>query len=100
MSGAAHRAIITIAALLGALVPFRALLFTSRTDPATEAIDLVLCPIYIVGRFLPPMGDVGSLGFFIVVLVVNAALYGSVAHYLVRKFFTAEPPTLRGQQRG
>ena len=98
MSRSAHRAITIIAAVFGALVPFRALLFTSRTDPATEAIDLVMCPIYVVGRFLPRMGDAGSMGFFIAVVVVNAALYGSLAHYLVRKF-SVEPPMPKGQQK-
>src|SRR5262245_29158093 len=100
MSRSARRAITIIAAGLGALVPFRALLFTSRTDPATEAIDLVMCPIYVVGRFLPPMGDIGAMGFFIVVLVINAALYGSFAHYVVRKCSTVDPPTPKSQREG
>ena len=92
-------AITIIAAIVGALIPFRALLFTSRTDPATEALDLVMCPIYLVGRFLPPMGDAGSMGFFIAVLIVNAALYGSVAYYLVQRFSTVGPRTLKSQEK-
>lgn len=90
MNGSMRLAITISAAIVGALVPFRALLFTRRTDPATEAIDLVMCPIYVVGRYLPPMGDAGSKGFFIAVLIVNAALYGLVAHYLVQRFSTVE----------
>lgn len=84
MSSSTHRAITIIVALIGAIAPLRALLFTKQADPATEAIDLLICPIYALGRFLPPMGDFGSTCFFISAVVVNAALYGAVAHYLMR----------------
>ena|SRR5436190_8558850 len=100
MSRSTHRAITIIAAIIGAVVPFRALLFTSRTDPATESIDLVMCPVYVLGRFLPTMGDVGSMAFFIVAVFVNVALYGSGAHCLVRKFSTIDPPNLTSHQKG
>jgi hypothetical protein len=82
------------------MIPFRALLFTKQADPATEAIDLLICPIFVLGRFLPPMGDLGSTVFFIAAVVVNAALYGAVAHYLVRTVSTIDSPNRSRQSKG
>lgn len=100
MSSSAHRAITIIAALIGAIIPFRALLFSKHADPATEAIDLLICPIYVLGRFLSPMGDFGSTIFFIAAVVVNAALYGAVAHYLVRMASTIHSPNRSRRSKG
>jgi hypothetical protein len=79
-----ERKITTIAAILGAILPFRALWFTGP-DPATETIDLVLVPAYVVGRMLPPMGDFGSLSFLAATIATNAFLYGAVASYLFQR---------------
>lgn len=81
---AARRTLVFVAMVMGALAPFRALLFTRATDPTTETIDLIMCPVYVLGRFLPPTSDFGSCAFFIVVIVANAVLYGFVAHYVLR----------------
>lgn len=99
MSSSAHRAITTIVALVGAIAPFRALLLTRQADPATEAIDLLICPIYVLGRFLPPMGDFGSTVFFVAAVVVNAALYGALAYFLARMFSTVDPPSRSRQSK-
>jgi hypothetical protein len=71
------------AAVIGALAPFRPF-FVSTTDPATDTIDLILCPAYILGRVLPPMGDFGETIFFLVAILTNALLYGLVGRYICR----------------
>ena len=95
VTGTMHCTIAIRATVIGGLPPFRPV--TSQADPATETIDFVLRPIYVVGRFLPPMSDIGSLVFFILVLAVNATLYGWVAHYLLGKFSTIEQPRPKTQ---
>jgi VIT1/CCC1 family predicted Fe2+/Mn2+ transporter len=54
------RPVMIVAAIIGGLLPLRPFFFTSPTDPATETIDLIISPAYILGRALPPMGDLGS----------------------------------------
>jgi hypothetical protein len=88
-----------IASVAGALVPFRPLFF-ERADQATEMIDLMICPMYVIGRLLPPMGDFGSLSFLAVAVVANTALYGFVAHYLLHKFSSGGSTTLTQQRKG
>jgi hypothetical protein len=75
-------AIIT-AALIGGVLPFRP--FLHAADPATDTIDLFISPAYIVGRFLPPMGDLGSGIFFAAAVLINIVLYALVANYLYGK---------------
>jgi hypothetical protein len=76
------RTVMIIAAVVGSILPFRPFFFSSANELATEAIDLIISPAYILGRLLPPMGDVGSSAFFAVVILTNAILYGSVARYI------------------
>jgi hypothetical protein len=99
MSSSAHLAITIVVALIGAIAPFRALIFTRQADPATEAIDLLICPFYVLGRFLSPMGDFGSTVFFIAAVIANAALYGAVAHYFVRTVSTVDSPNRSRQSK-
>jgi hypothetical protein len=73
------------AALLGGLLPLRPFFFTKPTDPTTETVDLILSPLYIIGRFLPPMGDFGSGAFLLMTMLANAVLYGLVARSIVRR---------------
>jgi hypothetical protein len=63
-------------------LPFRPFVFNSANDLATETIDLIISPAYILGRALPPMGDVGECTFFAAVILTNAILYGLIARYL------------------
>ncbi len=97
MSRSAQRLVIVIAAVIGAILPLRPLFF-GRADPATETIDLVISPVYILWRLLPPMGDIGSLIVLAVALTVNAALYGAIVYFLIRKF--GQPATFTRQQKG
>lgn len=76
------RPVMIVAAIIGGLLPLRPFFFTSPTDPATETIDLIISPAYILGRALPPMGDLGSGALFAAVVLTNAILYGLVAQFL------------------
>ena len=98
MSRSTQRLLIVIAAVIGAILPLRPLFF-GRADPAAETIDLVISPVYILWRLLPPMGDLGSLIVLAVALTINAALYGAIAYFLLRKFKQPGAPTLTQQQR-
>ena len=75
MNASTRRTIILVATAAGALVPFRPLFF-ERADPATEKVDLIICPMYLIGRLLPPMSDFGSLGFLAVAVAVNVVFGG------------------------
>jgi hypothetical protein len=59
--------------------------FAKPTDPATETIDLIMTPAFILGRTLPPMGDSGETMFFTAAILTNAILYGLVAYYVCSK---------------
>jgi hypothetical protein len=76
------RTVMIVAAIVGGILPFRPFFFSSANELATETIDLIISPAYILGRVLPPMGDIGSIAFFAVVILTNAILYGSVARYI------------------
>jgi len=76
------RTVMIVAAIVGSILPFRPFFFSSANGLATETIDLIISPAYVLGRVLPPMGDVGSFEFFAVVILTNAILYGSVARYI------------------
>lgn len=75
-------------AVVGAVLPLRPFFFTKPTDPATETVDLIVTPAYILGRALPPMGDFGSSVFFAAAIVANAILYGLLARYICSKIST------------
>jgi hypothetical protein len=76
------RTVMIVAAIVGGILPLRPFFFSSTNELATETIDLIISPAYILGRELPPMGDVGSSAFFAVVILTNAILYGLVARYI------------------
>jgi hypothetical protein len=76
------RTVMIVAAIVGSILPFRPFFFGSTNELATETIDLIISPAYVLGRLLPPSGDVGSSAFFAVVILTNAILYGSVARYI------------------
>jgi hypothetical protein len=76
------RTVMIVAAIFGGILPFRPFFFSSTNELATETIDLIISPAYILGRAFPPTGDVGSSAFFAVVILTNAILYGSVARYI------------------
>jgi len=80
-----------LAAVVGGSLPLRPFLFTSPTDPAVETVDLIISPAYIIGRALPPMGDLGESVFFACVVLANAVLYGLVARYLYVRVFRSSP---------
>jgi hypothetical protein len=87
MRHSTNRALTAVAMITGALLALRPLILASSIDPAVETIDLITCPIYLIGRLLPPMADFGSISFLITAVVINAALYGVLARYALRKLF-------------
>lgn len=82
-----NRALIAVAMIIGALLALRPIIFTGSTDPTVDAIDLITCPVYLIGRLLPPMGDFGSISFLSIAVAINAALYGVLTRYALRRLW-------------
>ena len=76
------RLVMIVAAIVGGLLPFRPFFFIGSGCLATETIDLIISPAYILGRALPPMGDLGSGTFFAFVILTNAIMYGLATQFL------------------
>jgi hypothetical protein len=86
MEKRAKRIIVFLAAIVGAAMALRPLFFSKPTDPTTGLTDLIVCPIYLIGRIMPPVGDSATVSFLCCAVVANGVLYGVIAKHLASAF--------------